>query len=118
MQLLTEYANKYFMIGKLPETKDNIDAKNENVMMNDRMRQFIDEKYDIDNNITNTDDYIYRETFLEEYNNYHNSDVRELRYIISDMKRVGVKYDSQMQLKYKKGFVVNLRRKTENKTKQ
>jgi hypothetical protein len=92
-QILLSYATKYYSTKTLP-VKHLIDNWSTICVDNDDMSMFINEYFEITNNINNL---IFKDDFVTMYRNHYNLKNITWNNIMNDVKRLGIKYDRQKE---------------------
>jgi len=107
--LMLPYAIAYYKNGLvgMESMKEEFDSLCET---NDKVKDFIDQNFDLTNH---EQDRIHKDDFLQMYRDATNLKYTEFRHLLSDLKRLNIKYDRKAKRDNKVGCVIGLKLKDE-----
>ncbi len=103
INIMIEYAIKYNKNKKITYVEEITNDTKEASEINDNFQNFLNEKKYI---ITKkSSDIIHKDELIEDYNDYSNLKIKTVKFIISDIKRLGIDYEKNKMVNKKQGFL-------------
>lgn len=113
INIMIEYAIKYNKNKKITYVEEITNDTKEASEINDNFQNFLNEKKYI---ITKkSSDIIHKDELIEDYNDYSNLKIKTVKFIISDIKRLGIDYEKNKMVNKKQGFFIGIKKEGTNK---